>query len=139
MVMSSDTVFWHFGTELALCALHLLRPCGLVLLVAPEDRRAGVSDFLHCLGSEGYQAHERRVLREGEAFHVYLATKRGRRKASGLRRGPGAAPRAGGPAAHLCGAAQRVEHGGQEPHGVLPGHGKAHGAGRSGHREGCEV
>ena len=80
LVMSSDTLFGHFGRDLACCALRLLRPHGLLLLVAPADRRAGVQDFLRCMAAAHYVASERAVRREGNIFHVYELQKDAKRE-----------------------------------------------------------
>lgn len=77
LVISSDTVFGHFGGALASCALQVLKPKGLMILVAPEDRRAGVPEFLSCMREAGYSEMARRVEEAGEAFWIYELCKSG--------------------------------------------------------------
>ena len=72
LVISSDTVFGHFGGALASCALRVLKADSQVILVAPEDRRAGVPEFLARMHEAGYQeVKARRTEEEGEAFWIY--------------------------------------------------------------------
>jgi len=72
VVISSDTVYGHFGDDLACCALNLLSSTGSMILVAPKDRQTGVPAFLERMKSAGYMYVESWVQDEhGEDFHLF--------------------------------------------------------------------